>query len=124
VKLLLDTQALLALLSSDYPLSPGARAAMEQPGASVICSTVSVWEIAIKRSIGKLQAPDDVIERIDEAGARILTITPQHAHATGELPLHHRDPFDRLLIAQAQLEGCAIITGDSAFSAYDVPVVW
>jgi PIN domain nuclease of toxin-antitoxin system len=124
VRLLLDTQALLALLSSDYPLSPGARAAMEQPGANVICSTVSVWEIAIKRSIGKLQAPDDVIERIDEAGARILTITPQHAHATGELPLHHRDPFDRLLIAQAQLEGCAILTGDRAFSAYDVPVVW
>jgi PIN domain nuclease of toxin-antitoxin system len=124
VKLLLDTQALLALLSSDYPLSPGARTAMEQPGANVICSTVSVWEIAIKRSIGKLDAPDDVIERIDEAGARILTITPQHAHATGELPFHHRDPFDRLLIAQAQLEGCAIITGDRAFSAYDVPVVW
>jgi PIN domain nuclease of toxin-antitoxin system len=124
VKLLLDTQALLALLSSDYPLSPGARTAMEQPGASVLCSTVSVWEIAIKRSIGKLQAPDDVIERIDEAGARILTITPQHAHATGELPLHHRDPFDRLLIAQAQLEGCAILTGDRAFSAYDIPVVW
>jgi PIN domain nuclease of toxin-antitoxin system len=124
VKLLLDTQALLALLSSDYPLSPGARAAMEQPGANVICSTVSVWEIAIKRSIGKLDAPDDVIERIDEAGARILTITPEHAHATGELPLHHCDPFDRLLIAQAQLEGCTILTGDRAFSAYDVPVIW
>ena len=124
MKLLLDTQALLALLSCDYPLSPTARAAMEQPSANLICSTVNVWEIAIKRSIGKLDAPENVIERIDEAGARILTITPQHAHATGELPLHHRDPFDRLLIAQAQLEGCAIVTGDSAFSAYDVPVVW
>lgn len=124
MKLLLDTQALLALLSSDYPLSPTARAAIEQPGANVICSTVSVWEIAIKRSIGKLEAPENVIERIDEAGGRILTITPQHAHATGELPFHHRDPFDRLLIAQAQLEGCAIVTGDRAFSAYDVPVVW
>ncbi len=124
MRLLLDTQALLALLSSDYPLSPGARAAIEQPGANVICSTVSVWEIAIKRSIGKLEAPDDLIERVEEAGAQMLTITPQHAHATGELPLHHRDPFDRLLIAQAQLEGCAIVTGDSAFTAYDVPVVW
>jgi PIN domain nuclease of toxin-antitoxin system len=124
VRLLLDTQALLALLSSDFPLSPGARAAIEQPDATVICSTVSVWEIAIKRSIGKLEAPDDVIERVDQAGARMLTITPQHAHATGELPLHHRDPFDRLLIAQARLEGCAIVTGDSAFGAYDVPVVW
>ena len=124
MRLLLDTQALLALLSSDFPLSPRARDAIEQPGANVICSTVSVWEIAIKRSVGKLEAPENVIERIDEAGARILTITPQHAHATGELPMHHRDPFDRLLIAQAQLEGCAIVTGDSAFTAYDVHVVW
>lgn len=124
MRLLLDTQALLALLSSDYPLSSTARAAIEQPAANVICSTVSVWEIAIKRSIGKLKAPENVIERIDEVGARMLPITPQHAHATGELPLHHRDPFDRLLIVQAQLEGCAIVTGDSAFAAYDVPVVW
>jgi PIN domain nuclease of toxin-antitoxin system len=124
VRLLLDTQALLALLSSDYPLSLNARDAIEQPDATAICSTVSVWEIAIKRSIGKLEAPDDVIERVDEAGAQMLTITPQHAHATGELPLHHRDPFDRLLIAQAQLERCAIVTRDSAFTAYDVPVVW
>lgn len=97
---------------------------MERPDAQLVVSTVSVWEIAIKRSIGKLNAPDDVIERIGEAGAQMLTITPRHAHATGELPLHHRDPFDRLLIAQAQLEGCAIVSGDSAFPAYDVPIIW
>jgi PIN domain nuclease of toxin-antitoxin system len=124
VRLLLDTQALLALLSSDYPLSQAARAAIEQPGENVICSAVSVWEIAIKRSNGKLRAPDDLIERIVEAGAQTLAITPRHALATGALPFHHRDPFDRLLIAQAQLEGCAIVTGDRAFTAYDVPVVW
>jgi PIN domain nuclease of toxin-antitoxin system len=124
VRLLLDTHALLALLSSDYRLSPAARTAMERPDAQLIVSVVSVWEIAIKRSIGKLEAPDDIIERVDKAGAQMFSITPQHAHATGELPLHHRDPFDRLLIAQAQLEGCAIVTGDSAFPAYDVPVVW
>lgn len=124
MRLLLDTQALLALLSSDYPLTPGARAAIEHPGADVICSAVNIWEIAIKRSIGKLDAPDDVIERIDAAGAKVLTITPRHAHATGALPLHHHDPFDRLLIAQAQLEDCAIVSGDSAFPAYDVPVIW
>jgi PIN domain nuclease of toxin-antitoxin system len=124
VRLLLDTQALLALLSSDYPLSTVARTAMERADARLIVSTVGIWEIAIKRSIGKLEAPDDVIARIEEAGAEILLITPRHAHATGELPLHHRDPFDRLLIAQAQLESCAIITADRAFAAYDVPVVW
>jgi PIN domain nuclease of toxin-antitoxin system len=97
---------------------------MERPDTQLIASVVSVWEIAIKRSIGKLEAPDDVIERIDEAGAELLTITARHAHATATLPFHHRDPFDRLLIAQAQLEGCAIVTGDSAFPAYDVPIVW
>ena len=124
MKLLLDTHVLLSLFSSDDRISPAGLAAMERADAELIVSAVSVWEIAIKRSIGKLEAPENVIERIDEAGGRILTITPQHAHATGELPLYHRDPFDRLLIAQAQLEGCTIVTGDSAFSAYDVPVVW
>ncbi len=124
MRLLFDTQALLALLSSDYPLSPAASDAIERPNAQLIVSVVSVWEIAIKRSIGKLKAPDDVIERIDKAAAELLTITARHAHATGTLPLHHRDPFDRLLIAQAQLENCAILTGDHAFAAYDVPVVW
>ncbi len=79
---------------------------------------------AIKRSIGKLDAPDDLIERAEEAGAELLPITPRHALATGELPFHHRDPFDRLLIAQAQLERCAIVTDNRAFPAYDVPVVW
>jgi PIN domain nuclease of toxin-antitoxin system len=124
LNLLLDTHVLLSLFFEDGRLSRPAQEAIEREDSQLIVSTVSVWEIAIKRSIGKLEAPENVIERIDEAGARILTITPRHAHATGELPLHHRDPFDRLLIAQAQLEGCAIVTGDSAFSAYDVPVVW
>ena len=124
MRLLLDTHALLAFLSGDYKLSSGARAAIERPDASVVGSAVNIWEIAIKRSIGKLDAPDDLIERADQAGAELLPITPRHAIATGELPFHHRDPFDRLLIAQAQLERCAIVTGDRAFPAYDVPVVW
>jgi PIN domain nuclease of toxin-antitoxin system len=124
VRLLLDTHALLAFLSGDYEISPDARAAVERPGAHVIGSAVNVWEIAIKRSIGKLDAPEDLIERTEEAGVELLSITTRHAHAVGELPFHHRDPFDRLLIAQARLERCAIVTGDRAFPAYDVPVVW
>jgi PIN domain nuclease of toxin-antitoxin system len=124
LRLLLDTHALLALLSSDYPLSSGARTTIERPGAQLVVSVVSVWEIAIKRAIGKLEAPANVIERIEEAGVEMLTITARHAHATGELPMHHRDPFDRLLIAQAKLEGCAIVTGDRALSLYGVPIVW
>jgi PIN domain nuclease of toxin-antitoxin system len=124
VKLLLDTHALLSLLFADGRLSAPAHAAMEHPDARLIVSAVSVWEIAIKRSIGKLPAPEDVIERIEEAGAELLTITARHADAVAALPFHHRDPFDRLLIAQARLEGCAILTSDRAFPAYDVPVVW
>jgi PIN domain nuclease of toxin-antitoxin system len=124
VRLLLDTHSLLALLSSDYRLSPAARTAMERPDAQLVVSAVSVWEIAIKRAIGKLRAPDDAVQRIEEAGGELLSITARHAQATAALPLHHRDPFDRLLIAQAQLERCAIVTGDGAFPAYDVPVVW
>ena len=124
MKLLLDTHALLALLSTDYPLSPAARAAMERADAELIASAVNVWEIAIKRSVGKLTAPEDLIERTSEAGAELLSITARHAHAVAVLPLHHRDPFDRLLIAQAKLEGCAIVTRDPAFPAYSVPVVW
>lgn len=124
MRLLLDTHALLSLLFADGRLSRTAHDAMERPDAQLVVSAVNIWEIAIKRAIGKLEAPGDVIERVDEVGAELLSITPRHAHATAELPLHHRDPFDRLLIAQAKLEGCAIITRDPAFPAYDVPVVW
>jgi PIN domain nuclease of toxin-antitoxin system len=124
LRLLLDTHTLLALLSSDYPLSPEAQTAMERPDAELVASAVNVWEIAIKRSVGKLRAPENLIERVSEAGAELLSITARHAHAVAGLPFHHRDPFDRLLIAQAKLEGCAIVTKDPAFAAYGVPVVW
>jgi PIN domain nuclease of toxin-antitoxin system len=97
---------------------------MERPDAQLVISAVSVWEIAIKRAIGKLEAPDDVLERIEEAGAEVLTITARHAHATGGLPLHHNDPFDRLLVVQAKLEGCALVTRDRAFATYGIPIVW
>ncbi|HEY5287832.1 MAG TPA: type II toxin-antitoxin system VapC family toxin [Solirubrobacteraceae bacterium] len=124
MRLLLDTHALLALLSSDYPLSSQAEEAMERADTQLLVSVVSVWEIAIKRAIGKLEAPEDLLARIDETETEILSITARHANATGELPLHHGDPFDRLLIAQAKLEGCAILTRDRTFAAYSVPVVW
>jgi PIN domain nuclease of toxin-antitoxin system len=124
LKLLLDTHALLSLLFADGRLSSSAEEAMAQPDAQLLASAVNVWEIAIKRKVGKLEAPDNVIERIDETGAEILAISARHAQAGGSLPLHHRDPFDRLLIAQAKLEGCAILTKDPAFAAYGVPVVW
>ena len=124
MRLLLDTHALLSLMFEDGRLSRSAGEAMERPDAQLVVSAVSVWEIAIKRAVGKLEAPEDVIERIGEAGAESLSITARHAEAGGGLPLHHRDPFDRLLAAQAKLEGCALVTKDPAFAAYGVPVVW
>jgi PIN domain nuclease of toxin-antitoxin system len=124
LRLILDTHALLSLLFADGRLSRPAHDAMERPNAQLLLSVVSVWEIAIKRTIGKLPAPDDLIARIEEVGAEMLSITARHAYATTSLPLHHGDPFDRLLIAQAKLEGCAIVTRDRAFAAYDVAVVW
>jgi PIN domain nuclease of toxin-antitoxin system len=124
LRLLLDTHALLALLSSDYPLSSQAEEAMERTDTQLLVSVVSVWEIAIKRAIGKLEAPEDLLAHIHETETEMLSITARHANATGELSLHHSDPFDRLLIAQAKLEGCAILTRDRAFAAYGVPVVW
>ena len=124
MKLLLDTHTLLSLLFADGRLSQSADEALKRPSAQLIVSVVSVWEIAIKRSVGKLDAPEDVLERIDETGTETLAITARHAHAVAGLPLHHRDPFDRLLIAQAKLESCAIVTKDPAFAAYGAPVVW
>lgn len=124
MRLLLDTHALLSWLFADGRLSGPAEESIERPGSQLIVSAVSVWEIAIKRSLGKLDAPEDLIERAEGAGAELLSITPRHARAAGALPYHHRDPFDRLLIAQAQLERCAIVTGDRAFPAYGVTVVW
>lgn len=124
MRLLLDTHALLSLLFADGRLSASAHEAMERPQARLLVSVVSIWEIAIKRSVGKLNAPADALARIEGADAELLTITARHADATGGLPLHHRDPFDRLLIAQAQLERCAIVTSDGAIGLYDVPIVW
>ncbi len=124
MRLLLDTHALLSLLFADGRLSRQAHDAVENTETQLVVSVVSVWEIAIKRAMGKLEAPGDLLARIDEVDTEMLTITARHANATGELPLHHCDPFDRLLIAQAKLEGCPILTRDRAFAAYGVPVVW
>jgi PIN domain nuclease of toxin-antitoxin system len=91
------------------------------PASVVFVSAVSVWEIAIKRAMGKLEAPDDVPERIDDAGFERLPVGFDHAEQVGTLPLHHGDPFDRLLIAQALVEGATLVTSDRRIQAYDVP---
>ena len=90
----------------------------------MLLSAVVVWEIAIKRSLGKLEAPDDLVATLTGAGAQPMPITLEHVAAVEELPPHHRDPFDRLLIAQALEERAAIVSGDPALGDYDVPVIW
>jgi PIN domain nuclease of toxin-antitoxin system len=118
---LLDTHALLWWLFDDPRLGTAAREAVADPLNVVYVSAVSVWEVAIKRAMGKLRAPDDLAVQVDAAGFERLPIGFDHAERVGALPRHHRDPFDRLLVAQAQVEGATLVTGDRALAAYDVP---
>jgi PIN domain nuclease of toxin-antitoxin system len=127
MRLLLDTCAFLWFVTGDSRLSRRARRALEHTQAEVILSAVSVWEIAIKASLGRLSLPAPVDTYIGEkiaSGFVLIPIEWTHAAAVERLPLHHRDPFDRLLIAQALSENLPIVTSDAGFSAYGVKVVW
>ncbi len=87
-------------------------------------SAISLFEISLKQNLGKIQTPvEDVVGELDRRGFAPLDVTAQHAWAAGALPLHHRDPFDRLLVAQAQLEGLTIVTRDAAITRYQVAVL-
>ena len=123
-RLLLDTHALLWWLTDDPALSTPARDALADPGNELLVSAASIWEVAIKRSLGKLTAPDDLPDRIADQGFSWLAVSAAHAWQVRELPAHHRDPFDRLLIAQALIEGVAIITTDARFNEYGIEVYW
>jgi PIN domain nuclease of toxin-antitoxin system len=105
-------------------VSEKATTAISAPAAHVLVSAVLVWEVAIKRRLGKLDAPNDLLARLEGAGVDLLSVTARHADRVGTLPLHHRDPFDRLLIAQADVEGLALVTADSDLAAYGVELVW
>lgn len=127
MRLLVDTHAFLWFASGDDRLSRRARSAMEDADGEWCLSAASVWEISIKSSIGRLElpaaAPEYFAAKVRQ-GLPILPIEWSHAALVERLPFHHRDPFDRLIIAQAQSEGFAVVTGDSIFKAYGVPVVW
>jgi PIN domain nuclease of toxin-antitoxin system len=101
-----------------------ATAALNAGSARVVISAVSVWEVAIKRRLGKLDAPPDLLQKLERAAVEMLPITPRHADRAGTLPMHHRDPFDRLLIAQAEVERFALVTADGEMDDYEVEVLW
>ncbi|AEH89434.1 type II toxin-antitoxin system VapC family toxin [Mesorhizobium opportunistum] len=121
-KYLVDTHILLWVLNADSRLSDHHRDIF-LAGREVIISAVSVAEIAIKKSIGKVTLTGDVVDILRSNGIPILGINELHAARLEHLPLHHRDPFDRLLVAQAQIEGLTLVTADRQFSSYDVALV-
>ncbi len=124
MKLLIDTHAALWFLEGDTKLSAVAFDLIEDDTIERRLSAASVWEVAIKRSTGKLAATADFHERMEKQGVRGLSVTDAHAAAVADLPMHHRDPFDRLLVAQAMAEGMSILSKDEILHRYDVPVLW
>lgn len=120
MRLLLDTHVLLWSLAEPRKLSGRARDALEDAANEVFVSAVSGWEIAVKRTLGKLEAPDNLEAGIMRHSFLPLNLTFAHAEHAGTLPPHHGDPFDRMLVAQAQIEGLVLVTSDARISLYSV----
>ena len=123
MQLLLDTHALIWWLSKNVKLSARAYKEIANPCNIVFVSAASAWEIAIKKSIKKLETPDDLVEQINAKNFQPLAITIEQALAVEKLPMHHQDPFDRILIAQAQCLNLTIVTRDRKFNFYDVDLI-
>jgi len=123
LRLLLDTHVILGLLGVAKAVSTMRRAELADPQNEVFVSAVSPWEIEIKRAKRRLDAPDDILETLALAGLYALPMTAEHAVAAARLPLHHRDLFDRMLVAQAQIEGLTIVSNDRHIARYQVAVL-
>ncbi|MQA75318.1 MAG: PIN domain-containing protein [Solirubrobacterales bacterium] len=121
MRLLLDTHTLLWV--AEGRLGAGTRAAVAERAEAVFVSAASVWEIEVKRALGRLEAPASVADLVDRSGFERLAIDFDHALEAGRLPLIHGDPFDRMLIAQARVEGLTLATADQQISRYGVPVL-
>ena len=125
MRLLLDTHALLWALAAPARLPANAATAIRAPANAVFASAASIWEIAIKSALGKLKVNlDDLVRSSVAVGFEELAITVAHARRVRALPPRHRDPFDRMLVAQALEEGLTVVTGDTAVGAYGVPTLW
>ena len=121
MKLLLDTHVLLWWLDDPAKISEAAASAIREPENEVFVSAATIWEIVIKKALGKLDAPDNLNDVLRECQFSPLSITAEHALAVGNLQPHHQDPFDRMLIAQTKVEGLVIVTRDSDVLRYSVP---
>ena len=123
MRLLLDTHTLLWWLAEDATLSRNARETIADPANQIFVSAASAWEIAIKKAAGRLRAPDDLEEQIEHNRFTPLPISLQHTTTAGALPNHHRDPFDRMLMAQGKIEQLTIVTRDDHIPDYGVEVI-
>ena len=123
IRLLLDTHTFLWSLSDVPRLTEGARSAIADPMNDVFVSAVTGWEISVKRAKGRLNAPGNLSALIEAGGFSHLPLTFHHAEQAGNLPMHHRDPIDRLLVAQAQVERLTIVTRDTFISLYEVRIM-
>jgi PIN domain nuclease of toxin-antitoxin system len=128
VRLLLDTHVWLWLLTAPGRISDDVLESLSDLGNDLLLSAASAWEIAIKYALGKLPLPEPpasyVPGRMQRSGVTPLPVLHEHALAVAELPAHHRDPFDRLLVAQARLERLTLVTADSVFARYGIDVRW
>lgn len=127
MRLLLDTHTLLWHRDGNSQLGTTARAMIADTSNQVVISIVTLWEMSIKRSLGKLttaKSPAELLKIYQSGGAELLAISPEHVMGVEALPWHHRDPFDRMLIAQAKAEGLTLLTKDGVFRHYDVAQVW
>ena len=124
MKLLLDTHAALWFLADDKRMSENATRHLTDDSNRILLSAAVVWEIAIKRSLGKLVVTEEYQSLLLGAGVQALPITLDHAAAVERLPAHHRDPFDRMLVAQALGEGAAIVSRDDVLRRYGVTLIW
>ena len=121
--LLVDAHALLWWLADDPQLDAAAQRSVADPANDVLVSVATVWEIEVKRVAGRLRAPEQVLDAIRETGMETLPMTAVDAVAAAGLPMHHADPFDRMLVAQAQRLDALIVSRDHALHAYGVEVL-
>jgi len=123
MNILLDTHVLIWALENNSSLSKAAKEAIQEGKNRVFVSAASVWEMSIKKTMGKLKVPDNLYEELEKHRFTMLDISFEHAQLAGELPNIHKDPFDRMLIAQAKLENLTLITVDSYIHKYDVKLL-